>query len=98
MESKGRKLSLTIVRKDDNKKDEHQKTDQKEQTNKENDSEGGRIALWPRSSDPKFQEPIYLKGTGDEAEQSGVQIVGVVVADYGKRERPPITFHSQGRR
>jgi SOS-response transcriptional repressor LexA len=76
---------------------ERQRADLVELTIKEFVSEGGRIALWPRSSDPKFQEPIYLKGPGDEHDQSGVQIVGVVVADYGKRDRPPIEFHPTDR-
>jgi transcriptional regulator with XRE-family HTH domain len=54
----------------------------------------GRMALWPRSSDPDFQEPIYLRG-GDEQDQTGPVIVGVVVADYNKRNRPPAMFARQ---
>lgn len=51
----------------------------------------GRVALWPRSSDPEFQTPIYLKG-GDNQDQTGPVIVGVVVADYSRRNRPPANF------
>jgi hypothetical protein len=50
--------------------------------------EDGRAALWPRSSDPRYQEPIYLQG--EEHDQTAPQIIGVVVADYAKRERPPL--------
>ena len=50
--------------------------------------DGGRIALWPRSNHPDFQSAIYLK-TGDEMDQTLPEIVGVVVADYSKRVRPP---------
>jgi SOS-response transcriptional repressor LexA len=53
--------------------------------------EDGRVALWPRSSHPDFQTPFYLSPT-NEAEQIGLQIIGVVVADYGKRDRPPIAY------
>lgn len=52
----------------------------------------GRIALWPRSNDERFQTPLYLKGPGDEFDQVVIQIVGVVVADYGRRNRPPAVF------
>jgi len=52
--------------------------------------EAGRAALWPRSDHPDFQEPVYLKGY-DEQDQTRPEIVGVVVGDYGKRERPPIS-------
>ena len=47
----------------------------------------GRIAFWPRSDHPDFQEPIYLRSR-DEIDQDGVSIIGVVVADYGRRYRP----------
>jgi SOS-response transcriptional repressor LexA len=52
----------------------------------------GRIALWPRSSHPDFQSPIYLWNSEDEADQTAPQIVGVVVADYSKRTRPPLPY------
>jgi transcriptional regulator with XRE-family HTH domain len=54
----------------------------------------GRIALWPRSSHPDFQEPIYLREvhTEDDVDQTAPQIVGVVVADYSKRTRPPYPY------
>ncbi|WP_304273999.1 LexA family transcriptional regulator [Caulobacter segnis] len=48
----------------------------------------GRVALWPRSDHPDYQEPFYLR-TRDEADQDGVKIIGVVVADYRRRDRPP---------
>jgi SOS-response transcriptional repressor LexA len=50
--------------------------------------EGDRQALWPRSTDPAFQSPIYV--TGDEHDQDAPQIIAVVVADYGRRVRPPV--------
>lgn len=71
---------------------ERQKADLVELTIKEFTDENGRVALWPRSSHPDFQTPIYLKGPDDDGDQAGVQIVGVVIADYGKRDRPPIMF------
>jgi SOS-response transcriptional repressor LexA len=53
--------------------------------------EDGRVALWPRSSKKEFQTPIYLKDQ-DDLGQVGLKIIGVVVADYSKRERPPIAY------
>ncbi|MBI1682349.1 LexA family protein [Caulobacter hibisci] len=47
---------------------------------------GGRIALWPRSDHPDFQEPIYLRSS-DESDQDGAAVTGVVVADYSRRSR-----------
>lgn len=47
----------------------------------------GRIALWPRSDHPDFQEPFYLRAR-DESDQDGVSVIGVVVADYRRRDRP----------
>lgn len=46
----------------------------------------GRIALWPRSDHPDFQEPIDLRPT-DESDQDGASVIGVVVADYRRRDR-----------
>lgn len=46
---------------------------------------GGRIALWPRSSHPDHQAPIYLS-TDD---QSGPEIAYVVVGSYRPENRPP---------
>lgn len=66
---------------------ERTKVDVVETTCKELVMEGGRVALWPRSYDENFQTPIYL--SGDDADQAAPRIVGVVVADYAKRERPP---------
>ncbi|WP_426043679.1 LexA family protein [Caulobacter sp. DWR3-1-2] len=56
----------------------------------------GRIALWPRSDHPDFQEPFHLKAQ-DEADQDGLTIIGVVVADYGRRDRPTIAYNPAGR-
>jgi SOS-response transcriptional repressor LexA len=53
--------------------------------------EGGRIALWPRSTHPDFQEPFYLTAQ-DESGQDGLSVIGVVVADYSRRDRPPIQY------
>ena len=49
----------------------------------------GRIALWPRSDHPDFQAPIYLRSR-DDLDQDGPRIVGVVVAEYARYERPPL--------
>lgn len=45
----------------------------------------GRIALWPRSTHPDFQEPIYLSDT----DQDGPEIAYVVVGCYNQEDRPP---------
>lgn len=70
---------------------QRQKLDVFEITLKEFTYENGRIALWPRSTHPDFQEPIYLADNGDH-DQTAPVIVGVVVADFGRRERPPVLF------
>jgi SOS-response transcriptional repressor LexA len=72
---------------------QREKADLVEITLKEFVSENGRIALWPRSSDERYQVPIYLKDSDDS--QEGITIIGVVVADYGRRARPPIAFERQ---
>ncbi len=51
----------------------------------------GTIALWPRSTSPDFQQPIYLTA-GDDLDQTQPKITGVVVGDYSRRVRPPMTF------
>ena len=51
----------------------------------------GQNALMPRSSHPDYQEPIILSASGDY-DQTAPKIIGVVVADYARRERPPILF------
>lgn len=51
-----------------------------ETTIKEVVREKGGIALWPRSSDPAFQEPIRLVAARDVDE--GPEIIGVVVSSY----------------
>jgi SOS-response transcriptional repressor LexA len=66
---------------------ERAKADMVEVTIKELVNDHGRAALWPRSHDPKYQEPIYLRGSADD--QTAPRIIGVVVGDFGRRERPP---------
>lgn len=51
----------------------------------------GRHALMPRSSHPDFQGPVFLSAAGDY-DQTAPRIVGVVVANYSRRERPAIMF------
>jgi len=51
----------------------------------------GKNALMPRSSHPDHQEPIILSAAGGY-DQTAPKIIGVVVADYARRERPPILF------
>lgn len=46
--------------------------------------EDGRIALWPRSTHPDYQEPIYLEAS----DQDGPEIPYVVVASYQPEDRP----------
>lgn len=69
---------------------ERYKADLVEVTVKELARERGQLVLYPRSSDPRFQEPIRLKASEDD--QTAPRIIGVVVADYARRERPPIPF------
>ncbi len=45
----------------------------------------GRIALWPRSDHPEFQEPIYLEAS----DQDAPQIAFVVVGSFRQERRPP---------
>jgi phage repressor protein C with HTH and peptisase S24 domain len=66
---------------------ERQKNDLVETTIKELVNDRGRLALYPRSYDPNFQDPIYLKHDTDD--QTAPRIIGVVVADFARRERPP---------
>lgn len=54
-----------------------------ETTIKEVVKEPGGVALWPRSTDPHFQEPIRLKAIRDADE--GPEIIAVVVAAYNVR-------------
>lgn len=65
------------------------KADLVELTIKELTRKNGRIALVPHSSDPQF-ETVYIKG--ENADQTAPKVIGVVVADYGRRERPPQMF------
>lgn len=51
-----------------------------ETTLKEVVREKGAIALWPRSTDPQFQDPIRLELVRDADE--GPEIIGVVVSSY----------------
>lgn len=45
----------------------------------------GRVGLWPRSSHPDHQAPIYL----DANDQDAPEIAYVVVARYEEERRPP---------
>lgn len=54
----------------------------------------GRIALWPRSTHPDHQEPIYLEAE----EQDGPEIAYVVVGSYRPEERPPVPIQLAARR
>lgn len=45
----------------------------------------GRVGLWPRSTSPEHQEPIYL----DNDDQNGPEIAYVVVGRYSMEDRPP---------
>lgn len=48
--------------------------------------EAGVVELWPRSTDERYQEPVRLNPR-DQGQDRPV-ILGVVVADYGRRQRP----------
>jgi len=64
-----------------------------ETTLKEVVKEKRGVALWPRSSDPAFQEPIRIDSVRDA--DDGPEIIGVVVSSYTVRpiqQRPLITF------
>lgn len=54
----------------------------------------GRIGLWPRSTHPDHQAPIYL----EESDQDGPEIAYVVVARYQDEERPPAPIQLPKRR
>ena len=56
-------------------------------TIKQLEVEDGAYVLWPRSSDPEFQEPIRL--TGELGDQDRPRLIGVVVAEYAMTRRPP---------
>lgn len=45
----------------------------------------GRVGLWPRSSHPDFQAPIYLDSKDD---QDSPEIAYVVIAKYEEERRP----------
>lgn len=54
-----------------------------ETTLKEVVKEKGGVALWPRSSDPAFQDPIRVETVRDADE--GPEIIGVIVSSYTVR-------------
>lgn len=56
-----------------------------ETTVKEIHHEDGRIALWPRSTDPAHQQPFYI--VGQDGDQDAPEVIGVVVADFATRRR-----------
>lgn len=45
----------------------------------------GRLALWPRSTSPAHQTPIYLS----DDDQDGPEIAYVVIGSYRLEDRPP---------
>jgi hypothetical protein len=47
----------------------------------------GRVALWPRSSNPKWQEPINLDDGARSGEEVEAFIVGLVLGSYSPRRR-----------
>lgn len=70
---------------------ERHKLDVVEITLKEIDIDAqGRIVLWPRSTHPDHQAPIYLRN--DDMDQTAPQIIGVVIADFNRRTRPPASL------
>lgn len=52
--------------------------------------EDGKVMLWPRSTHPDHQTPLPLKPTDED--QDMPMIIGVVVADYARRDRPAAVF------
>lgn len=42
----------------------------------------GGIELWPRSLNPKWSEPLSLKGGMQEGEEFEIEIVGLVIGSY----------------
>jgi transcriptional regulator with XRE-family HTH domain len=55
----------------------------RERTLKQVEVTGRKILLWPRSSNPKFQEPIDVsQGFHETSDDCDVCIVGLVVADF----------------
>lgn len=46
---------------------------------------GGRVELWPRSTDPNFQEPFIIERARDA--DDGPEIIAVVIGAY--KTRPP---------
>jgi len=50
-----------------------------ETTLKQIEIRNGNVELWPRSTDPRFQEPVVLSEPGEE-EETTVRVTGLVVA------------------
>jgi SOS-response transcriptional repressor LexA len=79
---------------------ERSRGDMIELTIKELVHDGNRVALWPRSDHPEHQTPIYLRaarsGAGEVRDQAAPRIIGIVVADYGKRSRGDRIFNPSG--
>lgn len=59
-----------------------------ERTIKELVIEADRYELWPRSNDPRFQQPIIVPKADHMAETDGteVEVVGLVIASYVSRD------------
>lgn len=58
-----------------------------EVTIKEIGYDGARVLLIPRSSHPDFQTPIAM--SGGDGDQDAPRVIGIVVADFARRDRPP---------
>lgn len=58
--------------------------------------EDGRIALWPRSTHPDHQLPIYLED--DDNDQDGPEIAYVVIGSFRQEERPAPPIQLRPRR
>lgn len=58
-----------------------------ERTLKELQMSGDTFELWPRSTDPRFQQPIRVPKNHDLLEEDGttIEIVGLVIATYVAR-------------
>jgi hypothetical protein len=55
----------------------------RERTLKQVDVIGRKTMLWPRSSNPRWKDPLDLAGGLSEAESEvEVEVVGLVIADY----------------
>lgn len=59
--------------------------------------DSGQAWLWPRSSHPRFQEPLRLTGADDDNQDVDTVIIGLVVASY-RPEGPTVPPPPKNRR